>query len=142
MFSAKRSRQSSASKPELNRARSKNRSPQETNRSSIGTAPLCMLAITVIMSVLVLAQMIARDLTNDVGGCDELKIPKHHYCVHTRVSSFSEFLWQRSAHREHPLVVASKGFAADPTRRRAAEDSDSGVLPNATALSFQGPLER
>ena len=84
---------------------------------------MCMLILVVILSVVVLVQMIARDMsaTTSLGDCQQLKIPKHHHCVGARGSSFSEFLWQQGARREHPLVAAAaaegkgegKGASAD-----------------------------
>ena len=80
-----------------------------SEQSLISTGPMCMLILVVMLSVLVLVQMIVRDMsaTASLGDCQQLKIPKHHHCVGSRGSSFSEFLWQQGARREHPLAAAA-----------------------------------
>jgi len=69
---------SSSNTPASGKAIRRRNSPQEGGAGGIGTAPLAMLAVTVVLSVMVLLQMIARDLSNDIGRCEQLKIPKHH----------------------------------------------------------------
>ena len=92
-------------------------------QSLLSNGPMCMLIVTVTLSVIVLFQMIVRDLnTTSVADCTKDKISKHLHCVGAKGASFSEFLWQQGARREHPLYVAAthRSGKGDGARHGAA----------------------
>uniref|UniRef100_A0A7S3AJF3 Uncharacterized protein n=2 Tax=Haptolina ericina TaxID=156174 RepID=A0A7S3AJF3_9EUKA len=132
---------SSSNTPASGKAIRRRNSPQEGGAGGIGTAPLAMLAVTVVLSVMVLLQMIARDLSNDIGRCEQLKIPKHHHCVSAKSASFSEFLWQRGARRAHPLAAAVEPTVGESTGSKGSlSELDPTVFASNESGLPQPPL--